>query len=177
MKWVGGKFIGGKFAIGRFNRLLTPPVPANPVKNYWSLLCTETQNAGWYGIRNLEFRATLGGADLTNDGAGGTAIAGADRGPPREAAQAFDNNSTDTYWGCDKDTIPSTDCYVGMNLTTASAVLQISMQARDDASFYDQMPRAFILRYSDDGVTWVDHFTITGEPNWSRNEIRTYDVV
>lgn len=61
-----------------------------------------------------------------------------------------------------------------MKLRTAKAVTSFVYRAGNGSS--GDNPRNFRIQYSDDGTTWTDALTVTGEVNWTRQEERTYTI-
>ncbi len=149
-----------------------PPVPTGPGAHlHWRILCESAANSTYYGIRDLQFRETVGGADAAT---GGTPISGADRGVGKTAAEAFDDPSGISYWGADKSA-GAANTWIGYTFASAVKVLQVQLLSRND-SFYDQTPREWRLQYSDDLVTWHDVMAVGREDPWTQNVARTYDV-
>jgi hypothetical protein len=137
---------------------------------YWRVLCLENENTTYYGIGELEFRNTVGGSDIATEG---NAIAGSERASfPKE--NAFDGVTGGTNsWSTEKAN--GADCWIGQNFGTDEEILEIMIKAR--GANPGQAPREFKVQGSVDGVTWYDKLSVTGEPNWSSNEERTFEIV
>jgi len=120
------------------------------IGRYWRVRAYDVQSGTNYALAEVEFRATIGGADQAT---GGTAIAStAFSGRP--ASAAFDNDAS-TLWATATDAIR--DGWIGYDFGVGATitVLEISLKARNDSSF-GQAPVQFVVEVSNDNVTWTE---------------------
>lgn len=145
-------------------------LPPPPSYTHWRVLWLSSFSPGFVGAAEIEFRATVGGADISGTG---TPISGAER-TGFEDDLAFDNN-TATAWSASKNTQTSR-WWVGVDFAADTAVAQVAITARTPA-FYDQAPSAFkVQKSSDGGLTWTDVLNVFGEQPWTAGETRTYNI-
>lgn len=127
------------------------PTPGLGAHRYWRI--TNMENVGSTAvlqIAELEFRASVGGADLTG---AGTAISNSGT-----ASAAFDNNA-DTAWTGTKD--PST--YIGYDFGAGQAVAVAEVGLRPGTTVTNnRTPYKFDVQYSDDGTTWHNAWAASG---------------
>ncbi len=108
---------------------------------YWSILCLGTPPSN-FSIGELILRAVVGGASI---GGGGTAFASSTY-IGYSAANAFDGNAA-SYW-----VSTSPNARLGVQFDVPVSLAQYGMQT---TSFFAQTPTAWLLQFSDDGVTWI----------------------
>lgn len=133
---------------------------------YWRVFVT--QNAGHATntqIDEVEFHATVGGADITGsgtpiDGGSGALIGGT------TVAGAFDNDNN-AGWGRSS----ATNVWIGYDFGSPVSVAEFLI--RSDNTAFNTAPQSFSLDWSDDGSTWttVDSYTAYG---WLVSQNRTY---
>lgn len=131
---------------------------------YWRL--NITANAGdtaYLAVAELEFRATIGGADQCT---GGTAISGAFDIP----ANAFDNNATTRA----SNTVSVFTGWIGYQFASAVDVLQYTIQAHPTTPL--RSPSVWALQYSDDGTSWTSAESRSGYVAWTNGEIKSFTV-
>lgn len=137
---------------------------------YWRVNVTSSISGSFpYVIAEIEFRSTLGGADITG---GGTAISDANQGAPQNAtspALAFDNNNG-TDWS--SGFAFSGSFYVGYDFGVAVDIVDVAISA--SATNTNGAPKNFTIDYSDNGSSWTPLITVSNEPAWSANEQRTF---
>lgn len=120
--------------------------PAIGAHAYWRLVSWRGGNPDYWSVGEIELRDSDGGADLAS---GGSPLYSQQRSG-FEASKAFDNNLS-TAWSPAMN--PSVPTYIGYHLSSAAAIVQVAMTARDN--FTEQMVRDFVVEYSDDGSTWT----------------------
>lgn len=144
----------------RANAVFPTPTPPGP-KRFWRVLGSQS-NSNALACRELEFRGTIGGADLTGSG---TAIA-SDSYSGFTPANAFDNNMS-TVWGSN-----GKPAWIGYDFGVGNDVEinEFAWTVRADAS-YTQNPKAGSLEYSDDGSVWTAYFSWDNE-SWTSGQTR-----
>jgi hypothetical protein len=153
-----------------FGRLVSPSVtaayPAWRVRIWGSNDVYWPEAGGYYGgLSELEFRATVGGADQAS---GGAPISNRDyAGYP--ASNAFDNDGA-TRWGTDQ---PVRTSAIGYVFSAPTAVAQISVKGSPNST---ESPKDFSIQYYD-GERWYVARDIRGATLWGSGENRTYSVV
>jgi len=136
-------------------------------KSYWRLYVTANQSGNYTNISELEFRGSVGGADLTVPNGPGkfdSAYAGAstDR-------QAFDDD-TATYWESGGGAPPHWLWYAfGEDVDIGEVSIRTGPYANES-------PADFKVQYSGDGTAWTDALTVTGETGWAAGETRTFAI-
>jgi len=113
---------------------------------YWRLYCTAGSST-ITALSEVEFHATIGGADQTGSG---TPSADSDTGGTYPASLAFDNNNA-TQW-VSSATYPHWLKY-DFGVSTPVDVVEYTMRPRT-ASATD-VPTAWQLQWSDDGASWT----------------------
>ncbi len=134
---------------------------------YWRVRAVTGESGGVRGVAEVEWRASVGGADLTGSG---TAIANDER-VGFEAALAYDNDP-DTEWSVFTSAF---DDWLGYDFGVGNEVeiAEIELTARNDG-FHTQMIRNFDVWYSDDATTWYLANVIDGQAAYSSGESREF---
>ena len=138
---------------------------------YWRVNVTANNGHGVYlTVAEVELRAVPGGADQTSPAGAATASSMANSGnAPRFA---FDDN-VGTKW-----TAAGTTGWIQYDAGTPIDVMQVGVMGNysggDQAAF---APKDFNIQSSDDGVTWADRLTVTGETGWAGAELRLFNLV
>jgi hypothetical protein len=125
---------------------------------YWRLRCSDNAANGTWSLGSLEFRATIGGADLT--GSGVASVSGSWNAGSNPPANLFDHNAA-TWWACNAET-----GWVAYDFGAPVEVLEVAMTCRPDD--HAQPPSAGAVEVSDDGVTWTN-FHRFGPLSWAAN--------
>ena len=138
---------------------------------YWRIYITASDSVDpWKAqIGEMEYRATLGGADQA---AGGTATASSTYSsfPP---ANGFDDD-TATSWACDIDVaLPQ---WLQYQFSSAVEVAQVAITSGITEARADRAPNDFLIQYSDDGSNWTTALSVAGEPDWGVTETRLYAI-
>lgn len=150
------------------------PAVAQDVHRYWRIYITKTRDTGQFKamVAEVEFRATLGGADQTGPG---TAIGSTTFGGDFDYPAAYDNDSG-TAWASESNAeLPQ---WIGYDFGAGQpvAVAEVLLQASDTQARADRMPEDFSVEFSDDGVTWGPAGQVSAAPAWDPLEIRTYAI-
>lgn len=117
-------------------------------------------------IREIEMRATVGGADQCT---GGTAFASSDLGGGSWVpANAFDNSSAEWSTTSGQDV----NSHIGYQFASPVVVEEFTVQVSTDANL---VPRSLVLEYSDNGTNYtpVAEATLL---SWTSTEIKTFAV-
>jgi hypothetical protein len=139
--------------LGTANAAATRAAVGPTTALYWRLNIT-AGNGSFVGAREIEFRATAGGADLTS---GGTAFATSNFDGTTVAANAFDNN-TGTEWASDGSAFPQR---IGYQFASPVDIKQVYYAPRT-AGFSNQSPTAFNVQSSSDGVNYTTRWSVSG---------------
>lgn len=129
---------------------------------WWSInvLSANNNGSGYINHYEIEFRATIGGADQC---AGGTAFGTGVATFGTVPAQAFDNNNDATVYFV-ANNIPHR---VGYQFASPVNVEQIAYYVQDRIF----TPDNFTLQFSDDGVSWTTYKTYSNKifSTWTNN--------
>ena len=138
---------------------------------YWRINVTATDSADSFKaqITEMEYRATVGGADQAT---GGTATASSNFSttPP---ADAFDDSVTTSWVSDNGAALPQ---WLRYQFASAVEVAQISITSGDNATRAARAPKDFTIQFSDDGSSWTTALSVTGEPAWGITETRLYTI-
>ena len=145
--------------------------PAGESHLYWRIYITATDSADAYKaqITEMEYRATLGGADQAT---GGTAAASSTY-PGSSPADAFDDDAIVSWVSASGAALPQ---WLQYQFASAVEVAQVAITSGDSASRADRAPNDFLIEYSDDGSSWTTALSVTGEPDWGVTETRLYSI-
>lgn len=138
---------------------------------YWRLYISANNGlANWHSIHELKFMASSGGAQLA---VGGTALALTEYDGTYPVEHVFDGVLT-TRWVSQNGSgdIP---CWVQYEFLEPTAVLYFSIYT-EESTYLGAVPKDFCLRYSDNGIDWIDAKCVTGEINWTQYEEREFVV-
>lgn len=134
----------------------------------WRLYIETSESTDSAALGTLEFRATVGGATLC---VGGTAFASSEFDGARSASQAFDTSAA-TVWSTVGNGLPG---HLGYILASASEVNEVSLVARADfGTTFGTTPKDFTIQSSDDGSSWTDEWSVSGQTGWSPGERRNF---
>jgi len=153
------------------------PIPAttDPTPDGYRLYITETRSTSVMtaNIREIEFRATPGGPDITD---GGTFIASSEYSGTYAASKAFDNN-TGTYWSSAGAPAPFPDEWIGCLLASPQEAVEVMITSEGSFSRDKRAPEDFeVQKTTDGGDTWETVKVFTGEPAWAGVETRVYSL-
>lgn len=160
-----------------------PVVSLTPVPpRYWRIKITANNgSAAYVEVKELEFHATVGGANLCT---GGTAFATSSANSSNPPSGAFDGNKSATdsvgsKWA--SALAPSTTApqCLGYALPTGSAVLQVALTGciTGDALL---APKDFVVQSSANSTTgmdgtWTDEWSVVGQTAWTGGETRIFN--
>jgi hypothetical protein len=131
-----------------------------PKTIYWRIYGAALSGGTAMSIAEIEFRAFSGGPNLCS---GGTASASTNFNSTTFASdKAFDGNTT-TSWSASSNTGPLS--WIRYDLAAASPVNEVALRARTDSP--NQMPSAFAVQSSMDGLLWTDEWAVTGSTGWT----------
>lgn len=139
---------------------------------WWGIRPTTFQSGTVFGLREVEFRASLGGADLTTGGAGGS-IYPFDQ--TTFGGKGYDSTTAE-YSSASGQGANDVLAYDYGNGNEKAAPAQIALTARGNTGFNEQnqAPTAFDLVYSDDGFTWSLQEAFTTPATWTGTEQRLF---
>jgi hypothetical protein len=153
-------------------RTYTKPALAGGAAVSWAVRCLDRMSNGPFGsadfveIQDVEFRGTVGGADLTAAG-GGTAIESS-HNSSFVAANAFDTNAT-TFW----QAAQTGKQYVGYSFPAAVAVAELALRATNGSEF-NLAPLNFDVVISQNGTVFGAVYNSVSLPDWTQNLQRTF---
>ena len=135
----------------------------NGADSFWRVRTTTVDGGTVFGVAELEFRLTNGGADQAT---GGKAFANRsfDTGfiPPK----AVDNDAS-TKWAS-----KTTTGWIGYRWSGAKDIIEIAVTARNDG-FHNQAPKNFVIEYWD-GSAYQTAYTSGTETGWTSGETRVF---
>jgi hypothetical protein len=134
---------------------------------YWRLYITENNgDTSYTSVNELEFRGSIGGADLCT---GGAPISGPyfSSLPP---SNAFDDNVS-TYLVL-TNPLPN---YIGYQFASPVQVVQIAITATHSGEAA-RGPKTIAVQYSDDGTTWTTLTTLPPQTVWGTEETRVFNL-
>lgn len=132
---------------------------------YWRVFFTASNSSTYCSLQEVEFRGSVGGADLCS---GGSVLAGSDYFG-NGGAGAFDNTST--RWAAEVNAVSAGTAWVGYHFATPVDIKEFALTA---SAWNDEAPSAGKLQWSDDGSTWTDAVSFTGQTAWSAAETRLF---
>jgi hypothetical protein len=139
---------------------------------FWGIRPTALQSGPIFGVADVEFRATVGGADNTSGGIGlsrlpydGSALPHA----PWDNAGGAEYSSTTAGLS---DLIAYD--YGAGNEKSAPAQIAITARVTGGTSNFNQAPTAFDLVYSDDGFTFTTAQSLTTPATWTSLQQRLF---
>lgn len=135
-----------------------------PTASYLRLVCTRAGSV--VGIREIEARATVGGADQCS---GGTASSSGDYSPGNAAAYAFDD-ATYTLWASDSGTAGTT-AWIQYAFASSVTIAEIEVSSYLTGYAASQIE----IQISDNGTDWTTTDTYSGL-SWSSDEVKTFAV-
>lgn len=133
-------------------------------KSYWRINFSEAQSGVSVNVVEMELHSAIGGADLTNVD---SVIAANNYIVTNDPYRGFDNSDS-THW-----VSSSLPAFLGQRFVADTDIVEYVLRA--GAITYEP-PRAWVLEYSGDGITWTVADTRSGEPDWPIIESRTYLV-
>lgn len=134
---------------------------------YWRVYITAAIGVPHLDISEIEFRASIGGADQC---AGGTAIySGQTSG--FEASKAFDN-TTSTTWYVNQSSFPLPQ-WIGYDFGAGNGkdIVEFALTCWSS----NEMAKDFQLQYSDDGSTWLTLYDRAGE-SWTTGQTKAFST-
>ncbi len=140
---------------------------------YWRILYVNNDGHGLYdALAEVEFRATLGGADLTTPaGAVAGAVASSEINSSNIAAYAFNNINGDNWVSA---TTPGS--WLRYDFGSAVTVAQVALMAHGGA--LTTAPKDFHIQSSaSTSGPWDTRASPTGQTGWSGGVFRLFTVV
>ena len=136
--------------------------------SYWRINITAANSHA--ALSELEFAATAGGSNLC---VGGSPVTGGSWPPPGHvAANAFDGNtSSDRHYSWASSV--GSSGWIGYHFANPVVVKEVRISARSQSSQY---PTAFSVDYSDDGVTWTQVVSYSGQTSWPYETLKAFAV-
>jgi hypothetical protein len=143
---------------------------------YWRVNITANNGlTNYVVVVELEFRATVGGADMTTpSGAITKAASSGDANSINAYYMAFDDNSTNE-WTSNALAIPQG--WISYDFGTFTHVAEVAIMgshASNDHPGY--APKDFTIEASNDTVTWIVKKTVTGQTAWAPTEVRRFVI-
>lgn len=136
---------------------------------YWRVNVSANNGAVHLSVADLEFRASIGGADQCS---GGTPVYSSQTGGSSDgwAVCAFDA-VTNSGWV----TNATSTGYIGYNFASAVQVAQVAITGSWDSP--TRSPKDFTIEHSDDGSAWTVLGTVTNQTSWATLEQRLFAVI
>lgn len=149
-------------------------VTSGATHRWWGIRPTTIQSGTVFGLREIEFRGTIGGADLTTGGIAGSYRPFADTTRP---SYAFDSTTAE-YGSASGEGLNDLIVYDYGHGNEKAVPAQIAMTARINGVTpdYNHAPTAFDLIYSDDGFNFTLQQSFTTPATWTSAEQRLFSV-
>lgn len=164
---------GGVQSLQRQRHTFQHVVPAGVVP-YWRIVYDALAGTDTYAaIAEIQLRAVAGGPSVAT---GGTATSSSQYSTNFTADKAFDGNQ-DTSWSSSNG--GATGAWVAYRLPSSQAIVEValSMQNSNTGGVREaQMPGAFHVQYSGDGVNWTTKKSFTGIAAWSLGQTRVFSL-
>ena len=136
--------------------------------SYWRINITAANSHA--ALSELEFAAMAGGTNLC---VGGSPVTGGSWPPPGyAAANAFDGNTSSNMNYSWASSVSSSG-WIGYHFASPVVVKEARISARSQSSQY---PTAFSVDYSDDGVTWTQVVSYSGQTSWPYETLKAFAV-
>lgn len=140
---------------------------------YWRVRITENNGSTTNtAVAELEMFDVLAGTNLCT---GGTPLYST-QDATFTAAKAFDGiKNADQGWATSSGNLYG--AYIGYDFGSGVTkdIIQIAITARQAAGL-TQMPKTFIVEYSDDNAAWFPLNVISGQTSWTSNQTRTFNL-
>ncbi|UTC29889.1 putative tail protein [Bajunvirus bajun] len=137
---------------------------------YWRVFCTSSHGNNWFSTKELDFYSEPGGAVLNT---GGTPVEGGHYSA-QVAANAFDND-TATEWTAPTNGTNTGTAWIGYHFAAPVSVVEVKLQASNSPT--TESFKTGSVQYSDNGVDWTEAWDVADQPNWTTNEIRTFNYL
>jgi hypothetical protein len=121
----------------------------NNTAPFWRVRFTQARTYPGCSLSELEFRSSIGGADLAN---GGTPIFGSE-GNGGQASFAFDNLRNTGYWAGSQDAVAQGSSWIGYQFPSPVRPAEIDITLRPD-NFALELGREMYVDASLDGARW-----------------------
>jgi hypothetical protein len=128
---------------------------------YFRLNCSAGNQAAQFAVGEVEFRASVGGADLSG-AAGGVFYSTQSSG--NEASKAFDNNNSTGYFSLSGAAYPQN---LGVELEQRQTVVEASIIPY--SGFPTYAPKDFTIEGSNDRSSWSTIITASSQTGWAAN--------
>lgn len=148
-----------------------PPVYGAGEHRYWRILFADNDGSALYdGIEEMEYRATVGGADQTIVGGGGAF---------NITASSFINGSNAPYMAFGDNierwlSASAGASWLRYDFVTPVTVKQVSIIG--PRTVITASPKDFFIQWSDDDLNWVTALAVTGETGWAIDVPRLFNV-
>lgn len=165
---------GGIESFQRARHRFIYTVPPAGSHQYWRLLYSALSGSDSFAaISEFQLRTAAGGPSVA---VGGVASSSSQYSAGFSASMAFDGSMSTSWSSVSGDTVGA---WLAYKLTTAQTIVEISLGVQNTSSGGvrpAQMPGAFSIQYSDDGITWSTAQTFTGQTGWAHGEVRTFSL-
>jgi hypothetical protein len=142
---------------------------------YWRVNVTQNNGGTNYvAIAELEFRAVVGGPDLTTPaGANGSAASSGDANSGNAYYMAFDDNLTNEWTS---NALATPQGWIRYDFGSPVYISEISMCCNHaTGEVHPQYaPMNFTVEGSNDLATWTTKKSVTGQTNWLNSEFRQF---
>ena len=127
---------------------------------YWRIYFDANNSTSSCGVSELQFFEAGSGTNAVTEYANVVVASGG------TGSLAFDGNPS-TSW-----TVAGTSgVWIGYRFSQAVGIVRVRITA---ATITDQSPKDFRVQYSDNGTTWTDAWTVTGQTGWIAGESRHF---
>jgi len=134
----------------------------------WGIRMEGSDDGTYHSIAQVVFRESAGGTDVAD--ANPVYASAYDDG--FEPDNALDANSS-TRWRITDANFDAGDRILKVRFDDPRDIVEVDISSVDDGN-HDETPTDFTVVYSEDGLTWYDAFSVTGESAWASDETRTF---
>ena len=140
------------------------------IVKYWRIYITANNGNSSTSIQEIEFRASVGGSDLTNS-VGGVASANSEVNTSNTAAKAFDE--TWEKWTTSTVAFPH---WIKYEFNEPVEIKEVSMRCAWSGQA-SMAPKNFLIQCSPDNSTWHTVREVTNQTGWGVYEERLFEVI
>jgi hypothetical protein len=138
----------------------------NGADTFWRVRSTTVDGGAEFGVAEIQFRTTGGGADQAT---GGKAFANRSQDPGNFLpGYAFDDNAA-SRWASVSGGVAG---WIGYRWASAKSIVEAAVTARNDG-FHSQAPKDFVIEYWD-GSAYQTAYTSSSETGWTSGETRVF---
>lgn len=150
---------------------IAPPVATGPHR-YWRILFSANAGSPSYdGIGEMEYRATVGGADQTvAQNPSPAVLASSEINAANLGLYAFTNDGGGNNWL----SASAGASWLRYDFGSAVTVAQVSIMGPGNS--ITSSPKDFSIQYSDNDSAWTTALAVTGQTGWASGVARLFSL-